>query len=265
MLPVSRQALRRIGSTTDIVTYVSKYTRARFAAAFGRHAALEYLPSGVDTSVYRPDPAGRDMVRKRYNLSDRPTVVCVSRMVPRKGQDTLIRALPAIRRQVPDAALLLVGSGRYADRLMALAKENGVAEHVILTGSVSWEELPAHYVAGDVFAMPCRTRGGGLDVEGLGIVFLEASACGLPVVAGRSGGAPETVREGETGHVVDGRNVPEVAERVGGMLADPAAAAAMGQAGRAWVAEQWRWEKMAGKLTTLLDGGASRLTAFHSR
>jgi phosphatidylinositol alpha-1,6-mannosyltransferase len=232
MLPVSRQALRRIGSTTDVVTYVSKYTRDRFAAAFGRFAALEHLPSGVDTSVYRPDPEARALIRKRHGLSDRPTVVCVSRLVPRKGQDMLIRALPAIRRQVPDAALLIVGSGRYADRLRSLAKENDVTDDVILTGSVSWDELPAHYVAGDVFAMPCRTRGRGLDVEGLGIVFLEASACGLPVVAGRSGGAPETVQEGVTGHVVDGRDVQQVAARIGALLADSDKAIRMGQAAR---------------------------------
>jgi phosphatidyl-myo-inositol dimannoside synthase len=264
MLPVSRQALRRIGSTTDVVTYVSKYTRGRFAAAFGRFAALEHLPSGVDTSLYRPDPAGRDMVRKRHGLSDRPTMVCVSRLVPRKGQDMLIRALPEIRRRVPDAALLIVGGGRYADHLSKLARQNDVAEHVILTGSVAWEELPAHYVAGDVFAMPCRTRGGGLDVEGLGIVFLEASACGLPVVAGKSGGAPETVREGVTGHVVDGTSVSQVADRVGALLADPVAAAAMGDAGRAWVKSQWRWDTLASRLGTLLSGEPTRLSAFRT-
>nr|WP_225955398.1 glycosyltransferase family 4 protein [Kibdelosporangium phytohabitans] len=262
MLPGSRQALRRIGSTADVVTYVSKYTRSRFAAAFGRYAALEFLPSGVDTGVYRPDPAGRELIRKRHNLSDRPTVVCVSRLVPRKGQDMLIRALPAIRRQVPGAALLLVGGGRHAEHLTALARQHDVEDSVVLTGSVSWEELPAHYVAGDVFAMPCRTRGGGLDVEGLGIVFLEASACGLPVVAGDSGGAPETVQEGVTGHVVDGRSVEQIAARVGGLLADPAAAAAMGQAGRQWVSSAWRWDTLASRLSTLLSGENTRLSAF---
>jgi phosphatidyl-myo-inositol dimannoside synthase len=264
MLPVSRQALRRIGSTTDVVTYVSKYTRGRFAAAFGRFAALEHLPSGVDTSLYQPDPAGRDLIRKRYGLSDRPTVVCVSRLVPRKGQDMLIRALPEIRRRVPDAALLIVGGGRYANHLSKLASQNDVADHVTLTGSVDWQELPAHYVAGDVFAMPCRTRGGGLDVEGLGIVFLEASACGLPVVAGKSGGAPETVREGITGHVVDGTNVSQVADRVATLLADPTAAAAMGEAGRNWVKSQWRWDTLASRLGTLLSGEPTRLSAFRT-
>ncbi len=256
MLPVARQALRRIGSTTDVVTFVSKYTRSRFAAAFGARAALEYLPSGVDTEQFQPNFAARKEIRTRYGLGDRPTAVCVSRLWPRKGQDMLIRALPAIRRRVPEAALLLVGGGPYQDRLRALAEQLGVAEHVVMTGRVPWEELPAHYVAGDVFAMPCRTHGRGLDVEGLGIVYLEASASGLPVVAGRSGGAPEAVLDGVTGNVVDGRDVAQIAESVGTLLADPTWATEMGEAGRRWVSRHWRWEDIAGRLARLLDGSA---------
>jgi phosphatidylinositol alpha-1,6-mannosyltransferase len=256
MLPGARQALRRIGSTTDVVTFVSKYTRSRFAAAFGPRAALEYLPSGVDTEQFKPDVAARKEIRTRYGLGDRPTAVCVSRLWPRKGQDMLIRALPEIRRRVPDAALLLVGGGPYEDRLRTMAQQLGVAEHVVLTGRVPWEELPAHYVAGDVFAMPCRTHGRGLDVEGLGIVYLEASASGLPVVAGRSGGAPETVLDGVTGNVVDGRDVAQLADSVGTLLADPTLAAEMGEAGRRWVSSHWRWEDIARRLARLLDGSA---------
>ncbi|WNV83550.1 glycosyltransferase family 4 protein [Umezawaea sp. Da 62-37] len=254
MLPGARQSLRAIGSGVDVVTYVSKYTRSRFSAAFGRMAALEHLPSGVDTEVFAPDPAARAEMRARYGLGDRPVVVCVSRLVPRKGQDVLIRALPAIRGQVPDAALLIVGGGPYRRKLEALAAATGVAEHVVFTGSVPWSELPAHYNAGDVFAMPCRTRGKGLDVEGLGLVFLEASATGLPVVAGDSGGAPETVLDHETGMIVDGTDVEEVAETIGDLLADPENAAKMGEQGREWVSEQWSWDDLATRLRTLIDG-----------
>jgi phosphatidylinositol alpha-1,6-mannosyltransferase len=255
MLPGARQALRRIGSTVDTLTYVSRYTRSRFAAAFGPMAALEHLPSGVDVKAFRPDEGARREIRRRYLLGDRPVVVCVSRLVPRKGQDMLIRALPLIRRQVPDAALLLVGGGPYKEQLRGLADEAGVGRHVVLTGSVPWDELPAHYAAGDVFAMPCRTRGGGLDVEGLGIVCLEASATGLPVIAGKSGGAPETVLDGVTGQVVDGRSVAAVAAAVAGLLADPDRAAEMGRAGREWVRADWRWPDLADRLRALLDAG----------
>jgi phosphatidylinositol alpha-1,6-mannosyltransferase len=129
-----------------------------------------------------------------------------------------------------------------------------LADSVVLTGTVPWEALPAHYAAGDVFAMPCRTRNRGWDVEGLGIVYLEAGAVGLPVVAGDSGGAPDAVLDGETGFVVDGRSLEQVAAPVGRLLSDPLAAAAMGQRGRQWVEEQWTWPKVSGRLTDLLDG-----------
>ncbi|OHU96996.1 glycosyltransferase family 4 protein [Mycobacterium talmoniae] len=252
MLPGARSALRRIGDHTDVVTFVSRYTRARFAAAFGPAAGLEHLPSGVDTDRFAPDPAGRAELRARYRLGARPTVVCVSRLVPRKGQDMLIRALPAIRRRVDGAALVIVGGGPYLAALRRLAQRVGVAEHVTFTGGAPTAELPAHYGMADVFAMPCRTRGAGLDVEGLGIVFLEASATGVPVVAGDSGGAPETVRDNETGLVVDGRSVQQVADAVGGLLADPDRAAAMGAAGRDWVLANWRWDTLAARLAALL-------------
>lgn len=252
LLPGSRQALRRIGRQVDVVTYLGYYTRARLAPAMPG-ARLEQLSSGVDTSVFHPG-AGGEQVRQQLGLRDRPVVVCVSRLVPRKGQDVLIRALPLVQQQVPDAALLCVGGGPDAARLRALAASVGVSDDVVLTGSVPWQELPAYYDAGDVFAMPCRTRRRGLEVEGLGIVYLEASATGLPVVAGRSGGSPDAVREGETGHVVDGRSVEQVAAAVGGLLADPLRSKAFGEAGRAWVERDWRWEVMAGRLRELLLG-----------
>ncbi|MFD6106111.1 glycosyltransferase family 4 protein, partial [Nocardia salmonicida] len=192
MLPGSRQVLRSIGEHTDVVTYVSKYTRGRFASAFGPRAALEHLPPGVDPTEFRPDPAARQELRARYGLGERPTVLCLSRLVPRKGQDMLIVAMSEIRERVDGAVLVIAGGGPYETRLRALAEALGVQDSVVFTGRVPSGELAAHHTIADVFAMPCRTRGAGLDVEGLGIVFLEASASGVPVVAGDSGGAPET-------------------------------------------------------------------------
>jgi phosphatidyl-myo-inositol dimannoside synthase len=174
--------------------------------------------------------------------------------VPRKGQDTLIRALPAVREAVPDAALLLVGAGRFHDELTTLAVSLGVQDSVVFAGGVPHAELPAHFAAGDVFAMPCRTRRGGLDVEGLGIVFLEASATGLPVIVGDSGGAPDAVRDGETGFLVDGRDVSAVADRLVVLLRDEPLRQRMGAAGRAWVEAEWRWDLLAARLRALLDG-----------
>lgn len=254
MLPVARSALRRIGDDADVVTFISRYTRGRFASAFGPRAALERLSPGVDTDRFVPDPVARAELRTRYGLGQRPVVVCLSRLVPRKGQDTLIRAWPAIRRRVPDAALVIVGGGPYLQHLQRLAHTHDVAADVTFAGAVPGAELPAHHAMADVFAMPCRTRGAGLDVEGLGIVYLEASACGVPVVAGTSGGAPETVLDGKTGAVVDGTDVGAVAAAISDILADPGRAAAMGVAGRHWAVDNWQWRSQGARLTGLLSG-----------
>ncbi|MEU6035167.1 glycosyltransferase family 4 protein [Actinomadura sp. NPDC047616] len=253
-LPVARRVLRRIGDTVDVLTYLGEYTRSRMARALSPSAAarMSRLAPGVDEKVFFPG-AGGEQVRERYGLTGRPVVVCVSRLVPRKGQDALIHAWSRVKREVPDAALLLVGGGPYRPQLERMAASLGVADAVVFTGSVPWEELPAHYDAGDVFAMPCRTRRRGLDVEGLGIVYLEASATGLPVVAGDSGGAPDAVLDGETGVVVQGRSVPAVAAAVAGLLRDPGKAREMGQRGRAWVESEWRWEVQAARLDALLS------------
>ena len=254
MLPLARNALRRIGDETDVVTFISQYTRGRFSRAFGPDAALERLAPGVDIDRFEPDSVARAQMRTRYRLGNRPVVVCVSRLVPRKGQDMLIRALPALRERIEGTALVIVGGGPYRDELHRLASRFGVVEHVVFTDAVPSDELPAHHAMADVFAMPCRTRGHGLDVEGLGIVYLEASATGIPVVAGNSGGAPESVRDGETGLVVDGGDVGAITAAVGDLLADPARAAAMGAAGRRWVIDDWQWRAKAERLSALLSG-----------
>ncbi|MFJ4976397.1 glycosyltransferase family 4 protein [Streptomyces coeruleorubidus] len=252
-LPAARQLLRRIGDSTDTITYLGEYTRSRIAGALSPQAAarMAQLPPGVDEKTFHPGSGG-DEVRARLGLTDRPVVVCVSRLVRRKGQDTLIRAMPRILAAEPDAVLLIVGGGPYDKDLRRLAHDTGVAGSVRFTGPVPWSELPAHYGAGDVFAMPCRTRRGGLDVEGLGIVYLEASATGLPVVAGDSGGAPDAVLDGETGWVVRGGSPAEAADRIITLLGDAELRRRMGERGRGWVEEKWRWDLLAEHLKNLL-------------
>jgi phosphatidylinositol alpha-1,6-mannosyltransferase len=254
MLPGARQALRTIGRSTDVLTVVSLYTRARLASATGPEAAMEHLPSGVDPAVFAPDPAARAALRARYGLGDAPVVSCISRLVPRKGQDALVRILPRLRARVPGTRLLLVGDGPYRSRLYRLAVQHGVDRHVVFAGSVPAAELAAHHAVADVFALTCRTRAGGLDVEGLGIVLLEAAASGLPVVAGDSGGAPETVQAGRTGHVVGGRDLDALTAALAGLLADPATARRMGAAGREWMLAQWTWPALVRRLRGLLAG-----------
>ena len=251
-LPGARALLRRIGDEVDVLTYLGEYFRVRLSLALSPEAAkrMVRLAPGVDMTTFRPG-AGGAAVRDRLGLAGRPVVICVSRMVPRKGQDTLILAWPQVLTEVSDAVLLLVGDGPYAPDLRRLARQVGVSDSVLFTGAVRWPELPNYYDAADVFAMPCRTRRAGLDVEGLGIVYLEASATGLPVIGGDSGGAPDAILDGESGYVV--RDGHSVATRIIELLTDPDKARAMGEKGLAWVDREWRWELTAARLSAILS------------
>ena len=172
----------------------------------------------------------------------------------RKGQDQLIQALPSVLKVVPLASLIIVGDGPYRKHLEKLTNDLGLRDHVHFTGKVAQDQLANWYAAGDVFAMPCRTRVGGWDVEGLGIVFLEASATGLPVIVGDSGGAVDAVLDGETGFLVDGKNLIQISDRLIQLLNDQDLAKRMGAAGRAWVMQQWTWEHSFKRLDSLLSG-----------
>jgi len=251
-LPGSRQLMQRIAGGLDVVTYISEYTRSRLEPALGGRTSLAQLSPGVDVERFTPGADG-SAVRREHGLDTAPVVVCVSRLVARKGQDVLVAGWPRVLARHPDARLLLVGGGPDEASLRRAVVRLGLQDSVVLTGPVAPDRLPEHYAAGDVFAMPCRTRRAGLDVEGLGMVFLEAAACGRPVVAGTSGGAPETVREGVTGHVVDPRSPDAVASAIAGLLDDPARARAMGAAGRAWVEERWSWTTIARAFDQLLQ------------
>ncbi|MFF5847600.1 glycosyltransferase family 4 protein [Streptomyces massasporeus] len=253
-MPGSRGMMRRIGNGVDVVTYLGQYTRDRIEPALGPGARMSRLVPAVDAEVYRPDAAAALDVRTALGIQDKRVILCVARLVPRKGQDQLIQAMPLIRREVPDAVLLLVGRGPDEARLRRLVRRHAPGA-VVMVGGVAHARTPRYYAAADVFAMPCRTRKAGLEAEGLGIVFLEASASGLPVIAGDSGGAPDTVLDGETGYVVDGNDTAAIADALTRVLLDPDRAAAMGSAGRRWVRESWSWEASARHLTHLLTPG----------
>lgn len=249
--PVLLGWLRRIGRAASAVTVVSDFTRRFIERALGDGERIHLLRTGVDLERFSPEAEGTG-VRKRHNLAGRPVVACVSRLVPRKGQDLLIRALPLLQREVPDAALLLAGGGPYRERLERLARERGVADAVVIAGEVPDDELAAHYAAGDVFAMPCRSRFGGLEVEGLGLVYLEAQACARPAITGDSGGAPEAVVPGETGIVVPGRDARATADALVRLFAEPERARAMGSAGRRFVEANHRWDDVVARYRSML-------------
>ena len=254
-VPGTRQALRRIGDGTDVLTYLGDYTRSVIAPALSTSAAarMERFTPGVDPAVFRAGAGGAD-VRRRYGIdAAAPVVVCVARLTPRKGQDTLVRAFPRVLAAIPSARLLVVGGGQDGPRLARVAQKLDLASQVVLTGPVQWSATPAYFDAGNVFAMPCRTRLGGLEPEALGIVFLEAQSTGLPVLVGRSGGAPDAVLDGTTGYVVDPHDEAALADRLVDLLRDSVRCRAMGAAGRAWVEQSWTWDQVGRRLVELLD------------
>lgn len=252
MLPGARQALRHIGDNVDVITYISEYTLRRLRPALGTHPKFVHLPSGVDTKLFTPATAEvRAETRTRFHLGqDVPLIVCVSRLVPRKGQDSLIKAMPHVLAEHPRARLLIVGQGRYQKKLCRMAA--GLGESVLFLGRLTHSDMVSVLSAADIFAMPARTRGGGLDVEGLGIVYLEAQACGLPVVAGTSGGAPETVTS-STAVVVNGRDVDTLSSVLNQLIDAPGRRASLGAAGRSYVEREWTWAIMGDKLRKLLS------------
>ncbi|GAA4603337.1 glycosyltransferase family 4 protein [Actinoallomurus liliacearum] len=259
-VPGTRRLMRRIGDGVDVVTYLGPYTRSRIEPALGPSPRLSRLVPGVDADVFRPDAAAAERVRADLRLYGRPVILCVARLVSRKGVDMLIRALPLVRRQVPEAALLVVGDGPDQDRLRSLARRHADGS-VYFAGGTPHAATPPYYAAADVFAMPCRTRLGGLEAEGLGIVFLEAAASGLPVIAGDSGGAPDAVLDGRTGRLVDPTETAAIAEALTTTLLDPERAA-MGAAGREWVRQAWSWNTSARHLAELLTPDHNRATTI---
>ena len=255
MLPVARQALGRIGRDADVVTVVSRYTRGRFAAAFGPDAALEPLPPGVDAEVFRPDPQARAALRRRYGLGDAPVVTCVSRLVARKGQDQLLRVLPQLRARVPGTRLLLVGDGP-GRRAAARGWPTPTASPSTSSspGPCPPRSCPRTTRSATCSRCPAAPAAVGWTSRAWGSSCWRRRPAGLPVVAGDSGGAPETVREGVTGHVVGGRDTAALADALGGLLADPERARRMGAAGREWMLRDWAMPALVQRLRGLLSG-----------
>jgi phosphatidylinositol alpha-1,6-mannosyltransferase len=240
--PFSR-AISFIGNNVDHLTYLGDFTKSEIAKALSPRAnsKLIKIAPGIDTDHFAPDSTS-EQLRRDLGLADKRVIVSVGRLVHRKGQDILIQSLPAILEKHPTAHILMVGEGPYRKDLTKMVEKIKLSDAVTFIGRIQYKDLPRYICAGDIFVMPSRSRLAGLEVEGLGIVYLEASSCALPVIAGRSGGAPDAVDEGVTGFSVDGTSPSEVAKAVIKLFDDPEKAKAMGAAGRSWIIENWRWE-----------------------
>ena len=247
-------AIRRIGSGTDHLTYLGSYTQSQISRALNKksRSSMVKIAPGIDTDHFAPQPDAAAL-RADLGLTEKKVIVSVGRLVHRKGQDTLVEALPKILDSIPNAHLIFIGDGPYKDYLVKRAQELSVTEAITFIGRIQYSDLPRYICVGDIFAMPSRSRLAGLEVEGLGIVYLEASACGLAVIGGKSGGAPDAVLEGETGYAVDGTSAHEVADAAIRLLSNPELAGKMGARGRQWIIDEWRWEIWARKFAALLN------------
>ena len=246
-------AIKRIGKSVDHLTYLGEFTRQAISKALTDKSAKEMvkIAPGIDTAHFIPQPDAMQK-RKDLGLQDKKIIISVGRLVHRKGQDKLIEAMPNVLRKIPNAHLLIVGVGPYKNHLEKLVNKLSLKENVTFAGRIMYDRLPSYLSAADLFAMPSRSRFFGLEVEGLGIVYLEASACGIPVLAGNSGGAPDAVLEGVTGLCVDGTNVAEIASALIEICSDAERASHMGAAGRNWIVDQWRWDIWSKEFNALL-------------
>lgn len=247
-VPFARRALRRVLVEADLVLPVSAFTRDAVEKITRGEANCVVVPPSVDLTRFSLDVSGAE-VRKRHHLAGDFVVLFVSRLVKRKGADTLIRALT----EVDGVDALIVGTGSDLKSLERLAREAGVEDRVVFAGFVEDAELPEHYAAADCFCMPCTERYGGLDTEGFGVVYLEAQASGLPCIAGRCGGSVEAVEHGETGLVLSEPTPRNVARALEQLRDDPALAARIGAAGRLRVETTFSPEAAAGKIEEALE------------
>ncbi len=251
-IPIFRLAISKISADVDSLTYLGDFTKNAMLPAIADKSKLVKIAPGIDVDHFVPSEIDMKLIEK-HKLQNRRVVVCVGRLVHRKGQDKLIEAMPQVLKEFPDAVLLLVGEGPIRSMLDKLIRHHGLEHHVIFTGRIKFEDLAKYIQLGEVFAMPSRDRFFGLEVEGLGIVYLEASACGVPVIVGKSGGAPDAVIQNQTGLIVDGTKPQEISDAICRLFADKELARQMGRQGREWVVENWRWQIWSEKFNTLLN------------
>ena len=252
-LPLSKQTLGYVLRRARHIVAAGGYPAAEAEHAAGQKLPITVVPPGVDTDRFRPLTASeRSRARAGFGIDeDAELVVSISRLVPRKGFDTAIRAAALLQGSRPKLQLVIAGGGRDEDRLRGLAASLGAP--VRFLGRVSNDDLPRLYGCAEVYTMLCRNRWGGLEQEGFGIVFLEAAACGVPQVAGDSGGAAEAVEDGVSGLVVHQPDDPRVvAAAIERLLDDPAQARAMGAAGRTRAVEEFSYDVLAHRLGTSL-------------
>jgi phosphatidylinositol alpha-1,6-mannosyltransferase len=251
-------AVRRIVlgalDAADFLVVNSEFTRRQYIERGVRsdQRFLKVSP-GVDTSQFRLDAGDPMEIRRRHGLEDRPVLLSVARLVEWKGQDMVLEALPRVRGAVPDVAYLIVGEGPHRASLERTVKSQGLERHVVFAGFVPSSELPSYYRAADVMVVPSREFAAGLPIEGFGIVYVEAGACGTPAIGGLGGGTEESIEHAVTGFRVDPNDPEAIAEAVLKLLEDRELAGRFGRAGRERAVKQFDWSIQAVRIRAFLE------------
>jgi len=246
-------AMRVITSHLDVITYLGEFTHTAMLPILSEKVSTIRMAPGIATAHFSPGPKSAELI-DNWELRNHRVIISVGRLVHRKGQDRLIEAMPAILREIPDAILVLIGEGPRRAFLEKLVSKYQLQEKVRFVGRVQYADLPSYLRLGDIFAMPSRSRFFGLEVEGLGIVYLEASSTGIPILGSTIGGAPDAVLDGETGVVVDGANIEAIATAAISLLNNPQQRREMGRRGREWAVEAWSWKLWGERFSAILFG-----------
>ena len=252
-LPIFRQIFSHATNSISTLTYLGEFTRQAMAPVVNQSCRMVQIAPGISIEHFAPGERSESLVNE-LRLQGKQVLISVGRLVHRKGQDKLLEALPQILLSHPDVVLLFVGVGPRKKKLDQLVRKHDLADYVRFVGRVQYDQLPEYFRLGDLFVMPSRSRLAGLEVEGLGIVYLEASATGIAVLAGESGGAPDAVLPGKTGEIVDGTDPAKIAEKIIELLDRPSRLLAMGVAGRAWTEERWSWKLWGERFREVLFG-----------
>jgi phosphatidylinositol alpha-1,6-mannosyltransferase len=250
---MKRAALWRTYRGAGLIVANSQFTSDLLTGGGIDPERIRIVHPGTNPERYKPlpkDPA----LRAELGLVGKKVVLTVGRLMWRKGQDMMLRAMPDILKAEPDTVYVMVGVGDYESGLRELSRSLGLEAHTRFLGEVPFDMLPRLYNQADLFVMPNRISEESRDLEGFGIVFLEANACEVPVIGGRSGGTSDAIAEGETGLLVDGTSPSEIGEAVLSLLKNPERARQMGVAGRARVVREFTWDHAARRLEGLIDG-----------
>ena len=252
-LPPFKWIFARATRSIDVLTYLGEFTKKAMSPVVNSACRMVQIAPGISIDHFTPGIKSPELI-KEFGLEGKQVLISVGRLVHRKGQDKLLEALPNILLQHPDVVLLFVGIGPRKKKLDQLVKRYQLESYIRFVGRVKYENLPKYFRLGDLFVMPSRSRLAGLEVEGLGIVYLEASASGVAVLAGKSGGAPDAVIVGETGEIVDGTDSSDIARVINEMLDNPWKLATMGKAGHTWTQSQWDWKIWGERFKEVLFG-----------